>query len=76
MSLRLVIVRDTNDTTDHAVLAVRVGERWLLLDDRMLIMIDAMEARHYFLFSCLGVSWCAGVCLRDLGPLNSLFGPH
>ena len=58
--LRLVVVHGLKRKVDHAVLAVRFGERWLLLDNRMLIMIDAMEARQYPLFRP-GRSWCAGV---------------
>jgi predicted transglutaminase-like cysteine proteinase len=46
--LRLVIVRDIKRKTDHAVVAVRLGEEWLLLDNRMLIMVNAAEARHYY----------------------------
>jgi predicted transglutaminase-like cysteine proteinase len=45
--LRLVIVRDIKRRTDHAVVAVRLGEEWLLLDNRMLIMVNAAEAPHY-----------------------------
>ena len=46
--LRLVIVRDVKRKTNHAVIAVRHDEQWLILDNRTLIMANAEEARHYF----------------------------
>jgi predicted transglutaminase-like cysteine proteinase len=47
-NLRLVIVRDIKRKRDHAVVAVRLDEQWLLLDNRMLTMLNAMEARYYY----------------------------
>jgi len=47
-NLRLVIVRDIKDQTTHAVLAVRYEEKWLILDNRTLVMVNAEEARHYY----------------------------
>jgi predicted transglutaminase-like cysteine proteinase len=52
--LRLVIVRDIRRKLDHALLAARLDERWLLLDNRTLIMVDAMDARHYHPLFVLG----------------------
>ena len=46
--LRLVIVRDIKDQTNHAVLAVRYEGKWLILDNRTLFMVDAEEVRHYY----------------------------
>ncbi len=45
--LRLVIVYDIKRETDHAVVAVRHDQEWLILDNRTLIMVNAEEARHY-----------------------------
>jgi predicted transglutaminase-like cysteine proteinase len=45
--LRFVIVRDVKLRTDHAVVAVRLAEEWLILDNRTLIMANAAETRHY-----------------------------
>ena len=45
--LRLVIVRDVKRKTDHAVVAVRHDEEWLILDNRTLIIINAEKALHY-----------------------------
>jgi len=45
--LRFVIVRDVKLRTDHAVVAVRHDEEWLVLDNRTLIMANAAQARHY-----------------------------
>jgi predicted transglutaminase-like cysteine proteinase len=39
--LRLVLVRDTAVRQDHAVLAVRDGGRWLILDNRHLMLLEA-----------------------------------
>jgi predicted transglutaminase-like cysteine proteinase len=45
--LRLVIVRDLKHQTNHAVVAIRWDERWLILDNRTLIIINAEEILHY-----------------------------
>jgi predicted transglutaminase-like cysteine proteinase len=47
-NLRLVIVRDSKRKTDHAVVTVRLGEEWLILDNRTLTMVNTAEARHYY----------------------------
>jgi predicted transglutaminase-like cysteine proteinase len=52
--LRLVIVHDFKQKTDHAVVAVRHEEQWLLLDNRTLIMVNAADARHYYPLFVLG----------------------
>lgn len=46
--LRLVVVSDIKRKTLHAVVAVHFDEEWLILDNRMLIMVNAVEARHYY----------------------------
>ena len=46
--LRLVIVRDIKGQTNHAVLAVRNDENWLILDNRTLVMVNAEEEHHYY----------------------------
>jgi predicted transglutaminase-like cysteine proteinase len=45
--LRLVILRETVRAEDHAVLAVRLEERWLVLDNRMLVMLSDTQIRNY-----------------------------
>ena len=45
--LQLVIVRDVKRKTNHAVVAVRHEDEWLILDNRTLIMANAEEASHY-----------------------------
>jgi predicted transglutaminase-like cysteine proteinase len=45
--LRLLILRDMAHADDHAVLAVRLEGRWLLLDNRMLVMLPASELANY-----------------------------
>jgi predicted transglutaminase-like cysteine proteinase len=41
--LRLVIVRDLGFGEDHAMLAVHDGEKWLLLDNRRLVLLEVGE---------------------------------
>jgi predicted transglutaminase-like cysteine proteinase len=44
--LRLVIVRDLGLGEDHAVLAVRDGEKWLVLDNRRLVLLKDGELQR------------------------------
>jgi predicted transglutaminase-like cysteine proteinase len=44
--LRLVIVRDLGLGEDHAMLAVRDGEKWLLLDNRRLVLLEDGELQR------------------------------
>jgi predicted transglutaminase-like cysteine proteinase len=43
--LRIVLVRDRRVRQDHAVLAVRLDERWLILDNRWSRVVSDGEAR-------------------------------
>jgi len=45
--LRLLIVRDDRHLTEHAVVAVRDGREWLLLDNRTMFIVSAQDARYY-----------------------------
>ena len=45
--LRLVVVRDTRRREDHAVVAVRVDGRWLVLDNRWLALVEDVELENY-----------------------------
>lgn len=45
--LRLVIVQDDQRATGHAVVAVRYEQRWLILDNRTMAILDAEDVRHY-----------------------------
>ena len=45
--LRLVILHDSAHGEDHAVLAVRLDGRWLVLDNRMLVMRADNEITNY-----------------------------
>lgn len=45
--MRLVLVRDTKIRIDHAVLAVRHEDEWLVLDNRRPFVTDTMELAHY-----------------------------
>jgi len=45
--LRIVIVQDTVRQSQHAVLAVRDNNEWLILDNRTMIMLPPEQAHHY-----------------------------
>jgi len=45
--VRLVIVRDSLRLEDHAVVAARDGERWLILDNRRLMMLPDTALATY-----------------------------
>ena len=46
--LRLVIVRDNSRQAEHEILAVRYGQKWLILDNLTMAMLDAQEIRSYY----------------------------
>lgn len=46
--LRLVILRETARAEDHAVLAVRLQERWIVLDNRILVMLADNQITNYW----------------------------
>jgi predicted transglutaminase-like cysteine proteinase len=46
--LRLVIVRDNLRQAEHEVLAVRDEQKWLILDNLTMAMLDAEQIRHYY----------------------------
>lgn len=45
--LRLLIVRDSLRSEDHAIVAVRHDGQWLTLDNRHLLMLDVAELARY-----------------------------
>ena len=45
--LRLVVVRDTKLEQDHAILAARLDERWVVLDNRRLLLLEDRDVRNY-----------------------------
>ncbi|MCC6948633.1 MAG: transglutaminase-like cysteine peptidase [Bradyrhizobiaceae bacterium] len=45
--MRLVLVRDMQIRVDHAVLAVRAGAGWLVLDNRRGTVVETADVRHY-----------------------------
>src|SRR6202045_3858943 len=45
--LRIVIMRDTIHGEDHAVAAVRLDGRWLMLDNRRMAMVEDGDVRNY-----------------------------
>jgi predicted transglutaminase-like cysteine proteinase len=45
--LRFLIVYYPRRRTNHAVVAVHLGEEWLILDNSTLIIVNSSDARHY-----------------------------
>ena len=45
--LRIVILRDTIRGEDHAVVSARLDGRWLMLDNRRLIMLEDAQIKDY-----------------------------
>jgi predicted transglutaminase-like cysteine proteinase len=45
--LRFVVVRDLRHRSNHAMVSVRSGEHWVLLDNETMIMANADEAVQY-----------------------------
>ncbi|NWG26748.1 MAG: transglutaminase-like cysteine peptidase [Pseudorhodoplanes sp.] len=52
--LRLLIVREKASQPDHALAAVRHDGRWLVLDNRTFVMLDAAELDSEILFVLRG----------------------
>jgi len=46
--LRLVIVQDPKRQTEHAVVAVRHDQSWLILDNRTMALLNPEQAGHYY----------------------------
>ena len=53
--LRLVVVRDVKLREDHALLAVRLDGRWLVLDNRRLLMLEDSQLPNYVPLFTLGI---------------------
>jgi predicted transglutaminase-like cysteine proteinase len=45
--MRMVLVRDTSIRLDHAVLAVRFEDEWLVLDNRKSFVVETASLKHY-----------------------------
>jgi len=45
--VRIVVMRDLLQGEDHAVAAVRLDGRWLMLDNRRMAMVDDLHVRNY-----------------------------
>ena len=44
--IELVVVRNTDTSENHAVVAVRLDGTWVILDNRRLALVPAREIRH------------------------------
>jgi len=67
-NIRLMIVRDVRRQNNHAVVAVRHDDEWLILDNRTMVMVRAIDAQYYWpLFSLdhHGVGMVATAALSD-----------
>jgi predicted transglutaminase-like cysteine proteinase len=45
--LRFVVVRDDKHQVEHAIVAVRDGQEWLILDNRTMAILSARDDRQY-----------------------------
>ncbi len=52
--LRLVIVRDLGSGQDHAVVAARLETKWIVLDNRWLVLLDDLEMPRVLPLFALG----------------------
>jgi len=72
--LRFLIVYYPRRGTYHVVVAVHLGEEWLILDNLTLIMVNSSDARHYrpfFVVDHRGVVGFGGwVTICRCGPLT------
>jgi predicted transglutaminase-like cysteine proteinase len=67
-NIRLVIVRDLRRQTNHAVVAVRYDDEWLILDNRTMVMVRAIDTQYYwplFFLDDRGVEMRATAALAD-----------
>lgn len=46
-NLRLMVVRDSARSDDHAVVAAKLDDAWLVLDNRRLVMLTDMQLANY-----------------------------
>jgi len=65
--MRIILVRDTRRSTNHAVLAVHDDNQWLILDNRTFVMAKIDDVRHYFFLAILDQRGTRfeGVAFRD-----------
>ena len=42
-----MIVSDDKHQTEHAIVAVRDQQEWLILDNRTMVILNTDDARHY-----------------------------
>ena len=47
-ALRIVVVEGRSTHQQHAVVAVHIQDRWLLLDNRTLTLIESSKAHDYY----------------------------
>jgi predicted transglutaminase-like cysteine proteinase len=67
--LRLIIVQDDKREAGHAIVAVRSEQRWLILDNRTMAILNAEDVRHYrplFALDQLGTHAIATAALRPI----------
>jgi predicted transglutaminase-like cysteine proteinase len=73
--IRIVIMRDTIRSEDHAVAAVRLDGHWLTLDNRRMAMVEDADVRNYrplFVIDQYGVMQYVDAPLLALAPSASL----
>ena len=81
-SLRILLVRDTAVHADHAVVAVRDEGRWLILDNRSMLLTEDRQSTHLmplFAIDSQGVKLLAAPYARhfeteDVAPATAQWG--
>jgi predicted transglutaminase-like cysteine proteinase len=72
--LRFVVVRDARHGQEHAVLTARLDDRWLVLDNRRLVLVEDRESRDYVAVAAFGEDASVVVAAdnRESVPENAL----
>ncbi len=66
--LKLLIVRQPGSSTVHAVLAARIDDDWLLLDNRGFALVALADSRYRVLAQLMADSTANGVLANAAGP--------
>ena len=64
--LRFVIVQDDKRLTEHAIVAVRSQQNWLVLDNRTMMILNTQDIRNYHPLFALSSAQAPAVAAIDL----------
>ena len=63
--LRVVIVQDDKHLTEHAIVAVRSQQKWLVLDNRTMVLLNTEDLRNYHPLFALSSTQAPAVAAID-----------